>query len=560
MSENGTDKRLFLLDAYALIYRAYFSLIRSPRINSKRLNTSAAFGFTTTLLDLIKREKPTHLAVVFDAGAAAREAEHAEYKANRQEMPDDIRSNVPYIRRIIEAFNVPVLESDGYEADDVIGTLAKKAEQEGYITYMVTPDKDFGQLVSEKIKIYKPGKSGGLPEVMGPKEVCDRWGGLSSPDQVKDILGLMGDAVDNIPGIPGIGEKTAIKLVQQFGSLEGVLEHVGELKGKQQENVKAYAKDGIMSKRLATILIDAPVELDHDALHLDPPNKDKVNEVFSELEFRTLAKQVLGQDAGQLQTTAAPTDLFGGTQANDGETPAELVDLKTIDTVPHQYHLVNTSEGMYMLAAQLKKQKAFCFDTETTGLDQRRSELVGMAFSWKERTGHYVVVPEDQEEARKVAGIFKEVLEDETKTKVAQNLKYDMLVMRHYGVEVKGMLFDTMIAHYLLQPELKHNMDYLSETYLKYRPVSIETLIGPKNKPLRTMREAEVNAVKEYSAEDADVTWQLKDLRAAVEEGRLAAAFHRSGDAAGLGTCGDGMGRHPDRRAGAERLQQGAER
>ncbi len=512
MSENGTDKRLFLLDAYALIYRAYFSFIRTPRINSKRLNTSAAFGFTTTLLDLIKREKPTHLAVVFDMGADAREAEHAEYKANRQEMPDDIRSNVPYIRRIIEAFNIPVIESEGYEADDVIGTLAKKAEKEGYTTYMVTPDKDFGQLVSEKIKIYKPGKAGGGPEVMGVKEVCDRWGGLTSPEQVKDILGLMGDAVDNIPGIPGIGEKTAMKLVQQFGSLETVIEKADDLKGKLQENVKAHAKDGIMSKRLATIMTDAPVDLDHDALHLDPPDRNKVNEVFSELEFRTLAKQVLGEEAGQLQTTAAPADLFGQPPEVDGDAPARLIDLNTIDTVAHTYHLVAASEGMYMLAAQLKKQKAFCFDTETTGLDEHTADLVGMAFSWKEHTGHYVAVPADRKEAQKVVDIFKPLLEDPDKEKVAQNLKYDMKVMRRYGVEVRGPVFDTMVAHYLIQPELKHNMDYLAETHLKYRPVSIETLIGPKNKPLRTMREADVEAVKEYSAEDADVTWQLKEL------------------------------------------------
>jgi DNA polymerase-1 len=294
---------------------------------------------------------------------------------------------------------------------------------------------------------------------------------------------------------------------------------------------------------------------------LDPLDKDKVKEVFSELEFRTLAKQVLGDEAGQLQTTSAPTDLFGGAQEVDGETPAELVDLRTIDSVPHKYQLVNTSEGMYMLVAQLKKQKAFCFDTETTGLDQRRSELVGMAFSWKEHTGHYVVVPEDQEEAKKVVAIFKEVLEDESKVKVAQNLKYDMLVMRHYGVEVEGELFDTMLAHYLLQPELKHNMDYLSETYLKYRPVSIETLIGPKNKPLRTMREADVNAVKEYSAEDADVTWQLKELFApATEEGQIGELFTGGENAPGVGAGGNGVGGHPHRRTGPEHLQQGIER
>ena len=294
---NGDDRRLFLLDAYALIYRAYFSFIRAPRVNSKGFNTSAAFGFTTTLLDLIKREKPTHIAVVFDTAAPTeRHISHTDYKANREEMPDDIRSNVPYIRRIIEAMNIPVLESDGYEADDVIGTLAKKAEAEGYITYMVTPDKDFGQLVTDKIIMYKPGRGGDPPEKLGPKEICERWG-LQTTDQVKDILGLMGDAVDNIPGIPGIGEKTAIKLVQQFGSLEGVLANADKLKGKQQENVIAFAEQGRMSKALATIIIDAPVELNHDALHLDPPDKEKVLEVFSELEFRNLTNRVLGGEA-----------------------------------------------------------------------------------------------------------------------------------------------------------------------------------------------------------------------------------------------------------------------
>lgn len=529
-----TDKRLFLLDAYALIYRAYFSFIRAPRVNSKRFNTSAAYGFTTTLLDLINREKPTHIAVVFDAGADAREAEHAEYKANRQEMPDDIRSNVPYIRRIIEAFNIPVLQSEGYEADDVIGTLAKKAEKEGYTTYMVTPDKDFGQLVSDKILIYKPGKGGGGPELMGVKEVCERWGGLASPEQVKDILGLMGDAVDNIPGIPGIGEKTAMKLVQEFGSLEAVLDGVDRLKGKQQENVRAHAEQGRMSKRLATIITDVPVELDHDALHLDPPDKDKVLEVFSELEFASLSKKVLGEEDGKLKTTRSPSggvgggfDLFGAAADADGDTPAELADLATIDTTPHKYHLVNTAEGMYMLAAQLKKQKSFCFDTETTGLDEHTADLVGLAFSWKEGTGHYVFIPEDRNEAQKVVDIFKPLLEDGTKEKIAQNLKYDRKMMRRYGVEVRGPVFDTMVAHYLLQPELKHNMDYLAETYLKYRPVSIETLIGPKNKPLRTMREADLQAVKEYSAEDADITWQLKQVFAPrLVEKELGPLFH----------------------------------
>ncbi|MBP7514275.1 MAG: DNA polymerase I [Flavobacteriales bacterium] len=522
-ASNGEDKRLFLLDAYALIYRAYFSFIRAPRVNSKGFNTSAAFGFTTTLLDLIKREKPTHLAVVFDTAAPTeRHIEHVEYKANREEMPDDIRSNVPYIRRIIEAMNIPVLESDGYEADDVIGTLAKKAETEGYTTYMVTPDKDFGQLVTDRIIMYKPGRGGDPPEKLGPKEICERWG-LQTTDQVKDILGLMGDAVDNIPGIPGIGEKTAMKLVQQFGSLEGVIGNADKLKGKQQENVIAFAEQGRKSKKLATIIIDAPVELDHDALHLDPPDKDKVLEVFSELEFKTLTNRVLGGDTNGSSAPEAKTakksapraaagqvDLFGTSVDADGN--VELKEFATIDTVKHRYLLEDTNEKMYMLAAQLKKQPRFCFDTETTGTDERTAELVGLAFSFKANEGYYVPVPADRAEAQRIVDIFRPVLENEAIGKVAQNAKYDIRVLANYGVEVRGALFDTMVAHFLLKPDLqKHGMDFLSETYLGYRPVSIETLIGPKErgKTQKSMRDADIEAVKEYSAEDADITWQL---------------------------------------------------
>ncbi len=522
----AADKRLFLLDAFALIYRAYFSFIKTPRINSKGFNTSAAFGFTTTLLDLIKREKPTHIAVVFDTAAPTERHETLlDYKANREEMPDDIRSNLAYIRRIIEALRIPILESDGYEADDVIGTLAKKAELEGYTTFMVTPDKDFGQLVSERIIMYKPGRGGDPPEKLGPKEICQRWGGLSSPEQVKDILGLMGDAVDNIPGIPGIGEKTAMKLVQQFGSLEGVIEGVEQLKGKQKENVIAFAEQGRMSKQLATININAPVELDHDALRLDPPDKDQVMEVFSELEFKTLVARVLapadpgGADVGKSKEArevknAVPSpgqvDLFGATVNADGST--ELREFANIDTVPHRYLLEDTSEKMHMLAAQLKKQPRFCFDTETTGTEERTAELVGLAFSWKAHEGYYVPVPTDRAEAQRIVDIFKPVLENQAIGKVAQNAKYDIRMLARYGVEVKGPLFDTMVAHYLLKPDQqKHGMDDMAEAYLGYRPVGIETLIGEKGrgKVQKSMRDADLNAVKEYSAEDADITWQL---------------------------------------------------
>jgi len=515
------DKRLFLLDAYALIYRAYFSFIKAPRINSQRLNTSAAFGFTLTLLDLIKREKPTHIAVVFDTAAPTdRHIEHTEYKANRQEMPDDIRSNVPYIRRIIEAFNIPVLESDGYEADDVIGTLARKAEQEGYTTYMVTPDKDFGQLVTDKILMYKPGRAGAPPEVLGPKEICDRWG-LTSTDQVKDILGLMGDAVDNIPGIPGVGEKTAIKLVQQYGSLESVIEHAHEIKGKLGEKILEHKDQGVFSKRLATIIVDAPVDIDHDALHLDPPDKEKVMEVFSELEFRNLLKSVLGEEV-QLQAPAAPAkrakanvpsdqmDMFGaGEEELVGEDPLLTGPLGTIHTTPHEYFIAATATEQEELARLLAAKERFCFDTETTSLDERHAELVGLSFSWKAHTGWYVPVPLERKEAEVVVGRFKQVLEDARSLKVGQNIKYDLIVLEGYGVHLAGPQFDTMLAHYLLQPELRHGMDYMAETVLGYRPVSITELIGPKGKGQKSMRDVPLEQVAAYATEDADITWQL---------------------------------------------------
>jgi len=525
---NG-DRRLFLLDAYALIYRAYFSFIKAPRINSWGLNTSAAFGFTLTLLDLIRREKPTHIAVVFDTAAPTdRHIEHVEYKANRQETPDDIRSNIPYIRRIVEAFNIPVIESDGYEADDVIGTLAMKAEQEGYTTYMVTPDKDFGQLVTDRTLMYKPGRAGSPPEILGPKEICARWG-LERTGQVKDILGLMGDAVDNIPGIPGVGEKTAMKLVQEYGSLEAVLEQAPHIKGKLGERIQEHREQGILSKRLATILIDAPVDIDHGALHLDPPDQEKVLEVFSELEFRNLLKAVLGEEA-QLQAPAAPAkkakgrnadqmDMFGDGDAGDAA-PA-TTPLATIHTTAHDYRIAATAEEQEALAQELAGLERFCFDTETTSVDERHAELVGLSFSWKAHGGWYVPVPADRKEADATVARFKAVLEDGRITKVGQNIKYDLIVLEGHGVQLAGPQFDTMLAHYLLQPELRHGMDYMAETVLGYRPVGITELIGPKGKGQKSMRDVPVEQVAEYAAEDADITWQLHERFAPrlVEDG-----------------------------------------
>ncbi len=513
------DKRLFLLDAFALIYRAYFSFIKAPRINSRRLNTSAAFGFTLTLLDLIKREKPTHIAVVFDTAAPTdRHLEHVEYKANREEMPDDIRSNIPYIRRIIEAFNIPILESDGYEADDVIGTLAKKAESEGYTTYMVTPDKDFGQLVTDRILMYKPGRSGSPPEILGPPEICARWG-LKSTDQVKDILGLMGDSVDNIPGIPGVGEKTAMKLVQEFGSLEAVIERADELKGKLKERVVEHGEQGLFSKKLATILIDAPVDIDHTALHLDPPDEEKIKEVFSELEFRNLLKNVLGVEATLNAPAAAARPRSGDVDqmnmfSEEGEgTPGSeeggSTELATLESTPHDYRIADTEAAHQDLIAALGSSGGFAVDTETTGLDERHAELVGLSFCWKAGTGWYVPIPADRTEALAILERFRSVLEDEKILKVGQNIKYDLHVLAAHGVRLRGPLFDTMVAHYLLQPELRHGMDYMAETLLAYRPVSITALIGPKGKNQKNMRDVPVEEVAEYAAEDADITWRL---------------------------------------------------
>lgn len=507
------DKRLFLLDAYALIYRAYFSFIKNPRKNSKGLVTSAAFGFTLTLLDLIKREKPTHIAVVFDTAAPTeRHIDHVEYKANREEMPDDIRSNIPYIRRIIEAFNIPVIESDGYEADDVIGTLARKAEKESYTTYMVTPDKDFGQLVTEKVLMYKPGRAGSPPEVLGPKEICARWG-LERTDQVIDILGLMGDAVDNIPGIPGVGEKTAMKLVQEFGSLEAVIANSDKLKGKLKERVEQNVEQARMSYKLATILTDAPVEIDHDDLHLDPPDQEKITEVFSELEFRTLLKNVLGDDAKMSTTAPAPATngqigMFDGPGEEQAEPGRELA---TIATTDHTYRITRTPDEMAALARELAGTKEFCIDTETTSVDELHAEIVGLSFSWKANEGWYVPISAEREQALKELEHFRKVLEDGSITKVGQNIKYDMKVLRTHGVQLAPPLFDTMIAHYLLQPELRHGMDSMAETILGYSPVSITTLIGPKGKQQKTMRDVPVEQVAEYAAEDADITWQLKE-------------------------------------------------
>ena len=503
-------KRLFLLDAYALIYRAYYSFIRNPRVNSKGLVTSAAYGFTNALLDIIRREQPSHLAVCFDmAGPTERHETMIEYKANRQEMPEDIRSNIPYIRRVIEALNIPILESEGYEADDVIGTIAKLAEKDGFQTFMVTPDKDFGQLVSENIFMYKPGKRGTPPEIMGVTEICEKWGGLKDPLQVIDILGLMGDSVDNIPGIPGVGEKTAIKLVAAYGSVEGVIGNTDKLKGKQQQNVIEFAEQGLMSKQLATIILDVPVAFEPGKLALSEPNKDALLDVLSELEFRSTAKRLLGDEVSLKSTTGGSgeqMDLFG-----NGEEDIESIELATIENTEHDYQFVDSEEKLEKLITELADQTSFCFDTETDNVNERKANLVGLAFSWKTNTGYYVPVPEEREAAQAVVDRFAGIFGNDAE-KVAQNIKYDLVVLGNYGIQLGGPKFDTMIAHYLLHPELRHGMDYLAETYLKYSPVSIETLIGKKGKNQLSMRDVPQEKISDYACEDADITWRLKEL------------------------------------------------
>ena len=509
------EKRLFLLDAYALIYRSYYAFIKNPRINSKGVNTSAILGFVNTLEELLKKENPSHIAVGFDPqGPTFRHEAYEQYKAQREETPEVIRYSVPIIKQIIEAYNIPIIEVPRFEADDVIGTLAKLAEKEGFDTYMMTPDKDYGQLVSPHIFMYRP-KFGGDFEILGPDEIKAKYG-IDSPEQVIDILGLMGDSSDNIPGCPGVGEKTAVKLIADFGGIENLLAHTDRLKGALKTKIETNREQIEFSRFLATIRTDVPLTFDEVALRREPVNGEKLRPIFEELEFRTLTERVLGNKAA---TAAAPKpapqrSLFDqapqpAEEAAD-EKPAESK-LADIHTVPHTYHLVDTAEKMWDLAALLACAPAFAFDTETTGVDPMSVELVGLSFALKEHEAYYVPVPDDQEKARETVRIFKSALENPASLKIGQNIKYDYIVLHNYGVEVKGNLFDTMVAHYLLQPEQYHNMDYLASIYLGYKTVEIEELIGPKGKKQLSMRQVPVEQVYPYAAEDADVTLQLKN-------------------------------------------------
>ena len=532
----NADKKLFLLDAYALIYRAFFALNKNPRINSKGVNTSAVMGFLNSLYEILKNERPTHIGVAFDvAGTAQRQAEYSEYKANREKMPDDLRESIPYIIRLIEAFNIPVYGVEGYEADDVIGTLSKKAEQQGFLTYMMTPDKDFGQLVTDKILLYKPAKFGESAQVWGPKEVCERYG-IQEPKQLIDILGLWGDAADNIPGIPGIGEKTAAILVGKYGSVENLIAHADELKGKQKENVIEFAEQGLMSKALATINLEVPVDFDEEELKAKDPDVPALMALFEELEFRTFAKRFLEdfkkshtdssiQDSPSLRgtkqsretaenqspdlfTAPTPSGAFDLFHQGDNSGLLEFSDKDSAKTVSHDYKLVETDEDIKALVELLSKQPQFVFDTETTNIDVYSAELVGLSFAIKAHESWYLSMPAEREECQKKLELLRPLFENESILKIGQNLKYDISMLAQYGIAVRGKMFDTMLAHYLLEPEQRHNMDYLAEVYLNYITIPIEDLIG-KGRMQKTMREVPVNLVKEYAAEDADITLQL---------------------------------------------------
>jgi DNA polymerase-1 len=518
MSSKG-DKKLFLLDAMALIYRAHFAFSKNPRINSKGLNTGIMLGFTNTLLEVLEKEKPSHIAVAFDTKAPTfRHIQFEAYKANRQEQPEDIEVGIPWVKQIVNAFNIPLLELDGFEADDIIGTIAKKAERTSFEVFMMTPDKDYGQLVEDHIFLYKPAFMGNAVDVMGPKEVCAKWD-IENVDQVRDILGLMGDAVDNIPGIPGIGEKTAVKLLKEYGSIEELLKNTDQLKGKQRENVENFAQQGLLSKELATINIEVPVEFNEVDLRYDGPNEEKLKALFAELEFRTLTQRVFGEKIKKPQMKVSEQlGLFTGTEDTKveeeevmEESPLPAIQLHdSILTSAHDYHKVDGEKAIKELISYLKLQDEFCFDTETTALNPNEAELVGLSFSYIPGEAFYIPFPANQEEAKEKLELFREIFENENITKIGQNVKYDLLVLKNYGMEVKGKLYDTMLAHYLIEPEGKHSMDWLAQQYLNYRPVSIESLIGKKGKNQGNMRDVEVDEVVAYAAEDADITLKLK--------------------------------------------------
>jgi len=509
-------KKLFLLDGMALIYRAHFALSKNPRYTAAGINTSAVMGFANTLMEILRKEGPSHIAVVFDTAApTTRHIEFEAYKAHRQVMPEDLSAAIPYIYRLIEGFRIPVITYDGFEADDIIGTLAKKAEAEDFMVYCMTPDKDFAQLVSDRIFLYRPARMGNGAEVHGVAEVLEKWE-IERVDQVIDILGLWGDAVDNIPGIPGIGEKTAKKLVQQYGSMEEIIRHSHELKGKQRENIENFAEQGLISKKLATILLDVPIDFDEKSLRLESPDKELLEPLFAELEFRTLGKRVFGDEfnVNESRTEGSQIDLFSQPVSRsvtpDPAPPAETG--KNIDNTAHEYITIESEDEISTLISFLGEQKAFCFDTETTGTDANCCDILGISFAVESGKAWYVPFSQTNEECVATLNRFKSLFEDESIAKVGQNLKYDILLLSWYGIEVKGELFDTMLAHYLLDADSRHNMDVLAENYLGYSPIPITKLIGPKGKKQANMRDIAVELVAPYACEDADITLQLKEV------------------------------------------------
>ncbi|MFC3880039.1 DNA polymerase I [Algoriphagus namhaensis] len=522
--------KLFLLDAMALIYRAHFAFSKNPRINSKGLNTGVMLGFTNTLIEILDKEKPSHIGVAFDTKAPTfRHERYEPYKANRQEQPEDIGVGIPWVKEIVKAFNIPILELDGFEADDVIGTLAKKAEKEEFTVYMMTPDKDYGQLVDDHIFLYKPAFMGNGVDVMGPREICEKWD-IERVDQVCDMLGLMGDSVDNIPGIPGIGQKTAVKLLKAYGTVEELLKNTEDLKGKQKENVVNFAEQGLLSKELATIKIDVPIDFVADELKYEGFDEEKLKGIFSELEFRTLAARVFksadkkatirsNEQLGLFGEASAPsTSIAPVSEAEvmsyeeEAANPYEQAIPESILTSGVHYHKVKGEIAIQKLVEYMSLQKELCFDTETTSLNAMEAELVGIAFSYVKGEAYYLPLPEDRAEVDQILAMLKPILENESIVKVGQNIKYDLLVLKNYGIEVKGVLYDTMLAHYLIEPEGKHSMDWLAQQYLNYKTVSIESLIGKKGKNQGNMRDVDEDKVTPYAAEDADITLKLKSV------------------------------------------------
>ena len=500
--------KLFLLDAYALIYRSYYAFIKNPRINSKGMNTSAIMGFVNTLNEILTKEKPTYIGVAFDHGKTFRNEAFPEYKAQREETPEDIKLSVPIIKELLEAFHIPILQVDGFEADDVIGTLALKAGAAGIETYMLTPDKDYGQLVRENVFQFRPRHGGGY-EKMGPKEVCEKYG-ISSTNQIIDLLALMGDSADNFPGCPGVGEKTAVKLINEFENIDNLLQHTDEIKGKLREKVENAVEDIKMSKFLATIRIDVPIDFNAEEFRLVEPDREKLRKLFLDLEFKTLADKILNKVENKPKTVSKQLDLFAENPDDSQETPKN-VDFLTLKTTPHDYKLIENQEDMIKLRDFFRTNKILSLDTETTSTNAIDAELVGLSFSVKEFEAFYIPIPANREEAQKIVNIFKPVYEDPNILKVGQNLKYDLEVLRNYDIHLAGKMWDTMIAHYLIQPELRHNMDYMAEVYLNYQTIHIDELIGPKGKNQKSMRDLTPSEVYEYAAEDADITLRLKN-------------------------------------------------